>query len=214
MHTQNFIQNFVQSLLGQAPKPILLFDSVEKASEIAFMLKGKWDGCNGVAIYPCDEVAVNTAASLLGTSWCYQGNALAYLNSLKPAELKERYQRGERIFINANLRCAELTGADFSEANFSYAKLELANFGKANLSKVNLTGALASESDFKQANLSYSQLIRTNFKLANLENADFRGAILNNVCFFDANLTGANFRGATLQYTNLTHCNLTDTVFE
>ncbi|OKH34276.1 hypothetical protein NIES2101_39260 [Calothrix sp. HK-06] len=208
------IQDFIQSLLGQAPKPVLLFDSVEKANDIAFMLKGKWDGCNGVAIYPCDEVAVNTAASLLETSWCYQGDAKAVIESLKPLELKTSYARGERIFINANLRCAELVGADFSEANFSCAKLDCANLSEANLSKATLTGASATEINLKQANLSDSQLIRTNLKLANLEGADLRGANLTHVCLEGANLTGADFRGAKLHYTNLINCNLTDAVFD
>lgn len=208
------IQDFIQSLLGQAPKPVLLLDSVEKANDIAFMLKGEWDGCNGVVITKCDEVAVNTAASLLETSWCYQGDALAYIESLKPLELKHRYARGERIFINANLRCAELVGADLSEANFSCAKLDCANLIEANLSKATLTGASAIEINLKQANLRDSQLIRTNFKHANLEGVDLRGANLTHVCLEGANLTGADFRGAKLQYTNLINCNLTDAVFD
>lgn len=208
------ILNFVQNLLPRAQSPILLFDSVEKANDIAFMLKGEWDGCNGVVIHPCDEVAVNTAASLLQTSWCYQGDTKAVTLSLQPKEFKERYARGERIFINANLRCANLAGAYLSEANLSFAQLDMANLSEANLSKADLTGASANEINLKQANLSFSQLVRTNLKLANLEGADLRGANLNHVCLESANLTGADLRGAKLQYTNLINCNLTDAVFD
>lgn len=208
------IQNFFQSFLRQAPKPVLLFDSVEKANDIAFMLKGEWDGCNGVVVTNCDEVAVHTAASLLETSWCYQGDSKAVIQILNPLELKRRYAIGERLFINANLRCALLAGADLSEVNLSCAKLDCANLSKANLSKATLTGASASEINLKQANLSNSQLIRANFKLANLEGADLRGANLTHVCLEGANLTGADFRGAKLQYTNLINCHLTDAVFD
>ncbi|MBF2065232.1 MAG: pentapeptide repeat-containing protein [Calothrix sp. C42_A2020_038] len=208
------IQNLFNSLLASPSRPVLLFDSVEKAEEVAFMLKGEWDGCNGVIIYPCDEIAVKSAASLIGASWCYQGDTRAFIDSMKATELIQRYARGEKNFINVNLRCANLSGADLSETDFSWAKLSLANFSRANLSKTNLTGADASETDFNQANLINSHLVRTNFQLANLQNVCLRGAYLSHVSLDGANLTGADLRGAKIHYTNMINSNITDTIFE
>ena len=210
MHIRDLFQNFNR----RPPKPILLFDSVEKANDVAFMLKGEWDGCNGVILDSWDEVAVNTAASLLQTSWCYQGDSKAVIDILKPTVLIERYVQGERIFINANLRCANLEGADLSEINLSIAKLDMANFSKANLTKASFTGASAIEINLKGANLSQAQLIRANLKNANLENADLKAANLSHVCLEGANLSGTDLRGALLQYTNFTNCNLTNTIFD
>jgi uncharacterized protein YjbI with pentapeptide repeats len=208
------IRQFFQRLSGQVAKPMLLFDSAEKANEVAFMLQGEWDGCNGVIIHQCDEVALCAAANLLDASWCYQGDTKAITDTLPTAVLKERYERGERFFINANLRCANLAGADLCEINLSSAKLEMTNFSNANLTKAILTGASANEINLKQANLSQAQLIRTNLKHANLEGADLKGANLCNVCLEAANLRGADLRGAFLTYTNMLSCDTTDAIFD
>ena len=56
-------------LPGRVPSYVLLFDSSTAAQDIAFMLSGQWDGCNGVVMPFYDEVSVNTAAKLYGTSW-------------------------------------------------------------------------------------------------------------------------------------------------
>jgi uncharacterized protein YjbI with pentapeptide repeats len=208
------IQNLIKTFLPRVPRHVLLFDSVEQANEIAFILKGEWDGCNGVIVDQCDEVAVNTAASLIQASWCRAGDAKAVIDIVKHEEIIHRYVRGERIFINVNLRCANLRSKVLSEANLSWAKLNLANLSEANLSQTNLTGVDASETNFQRANLSQAQLIRTNLKLANLEGACLIGANLSHVCLEGANLSGADFRGAKIEYTSMTCCNLTDAVFD
>lgn len=168
---------------------VLLFDSESAAQEIAFMLGGEWDECNGITVYKFDQVAVNTAASLVGAKWCYRGDRVALLVKLPVDELKQRYAAGERNFINANLRCAMLNELNLSKANLSWAKLNWANLSKTNLSGADLTAA-----DLGHANLNEADL-----RGANLSLADLRGANLNQV-----NLSGANLRGAKLDEANLT----------
>lgn len=162
---------------------ILLFDSSFAAEDIAFMLGGEWDGCNSVVVpkYKFDEVAVNTAASLVGGSWCHSGAQSTVLSRLSVDELKRRYAAGERNFVNANLRCAALNNLNLSGANLSWAKLSLANLSQINLSGADLTAACLSDANLSGADLSG----------ANLSLADLRGA---NLC--DANLNGACWRGA------------------
>lgn len=50
---------------------ILLFDSIQAAQEIAYMLYGQWDGCNGVIISSkVDMAAIQFAANLVDAKWC------------------------------------------------------------------------------------------------------------------------------------------------
>ncbi|MCC5644317.1 pentapeptide repeat-containing protein [Nostoc sp. CHAB 5824] len=146
---KNIISIGWNSWLKQHKESILLFDSIAAASEIAFMLNGQWDGCNGVKIANCDEVAVNTATKLLEVTWCYQGASKAVLDRLTTDEILRRYAIGERNFINANLRCAVLASVKLSEINLSYAKLSWADLSQANLSKADLTAADLSQAKFK-----------------------------------------------------------------
>ncbi|MGB3265316.1 MAG: hypothetical protein WBA89_15335 [Microcoleus sp.] len=62
--------------LQPKPETVLLCDSIAAASDMAFMLNGEWDACNSLVLPKCDKVAIQTAASLLQTSWCYQNMAL------------------------------------------------------------------------------------------------------------------------------------------
>lgn len=176
---------FFQSLFTSSlrTKNILLLDSSHAAVEIAFMLSGEWDGCNGVTLPQCDEVAVNTAASLVGASWCYSGAQSTLLTRLSVDELKRRYAAGDRNFVNANLRCAALNNLNLSGINLGWAKLRLSDLSKANLSGADLTAA-----DLSNANLS-----QTDLSGANLTLADLSGANLHEV-----NLSGACLRGAKL----------------
>lgn len=178
---QNLIQKF--SIIKSKPKDILLFDSALAAEDIAYMLGGQWDGCNGVVVDKCDEVAVNTAASLIGATWCCSGVSSAFLMPLNVNEFKKRFAAGERNFVNANLRGATLSQVNLSAINLSWAKLNLADLSKANLSKADLTAT-----DLREANLSGADLTD-----ANLSMADLRGANL-----LDTNLESAYLRGAKL----------------
>lgn len=177
---------------------VLLFDSSAAASDIAFMLGGEWDGCNGVVVSKCDEVAVNTAANLVGAKWCYGGASFALLIRLPADELLRRYAAGERNFVNANLRYALLNQRNLSKANLSWTKLSWANLSEANLSGADLTAADLSEANLSGANLSQTSLVRANLTKANLQRADLRGADLSKACLNEANLCEANLSGANL----------------
>ena len=190
---------------------VLLFDSSHAAEDVAFMLGGQWDGCNGVEFQKCDEVAVNTAASLVGAKWCYSGASHAFLIRLTADEFLRRYAAGERNFTNANLRCALLDSRSLSEANLSWAKLSWANLSGTNLSKADLTAADLSEANLSRANLSNTYLLRTNLKSANLYQADLRGADLSRACLSEANLSEADLRGANLSLADLRGAELSHT---
>lgn len=182
---------------------VLLFDSSRAAEDIAFMLDGQWDGCNGVVMHKCDEVAVNTAASLVEAKWCYRGASVSLLNRVTADEVVRRYAVGERNFINANLRCALLNSLNLSEANLSWANLSWANLGRINLSGADLTAADLSEANLSGANLSKTYLVRTNLTRANLCLTDLRGANLSKACLNEANLSEADLRGANLWLADL-----------
>lgn len=59
----------------------LLFDSHIAAHEIAWMLRGNWDGCNGVSFISPDEEAVDVAAKLHRANWCRTGDSCPIIDS-------------------------------------------------------------------------------------------------------------------------------------
>ncbi len=178
-----FLQNRVtrSNSSSDGTKYLILFDSSWASQEIAFMLSGEWDGCNGVVLTKLDRAAVNTAASLVGASWCYSGAQSPVLTRLSVEELKRRYAAGERYFINANLRCADLNNLNLSGINLGWAKLNWAEGSGLNLSGADLTAA-----DLSNANLSGADLSGANLTLADLSGANLH----------ETNLTGAVLRGA------------------
>jgi uncharacterized protein YjbI with pentapeptide repeats len=190
-------------LLSGRRTDVLLFDSAAAASDIAFMLGGQWDGCNGIVMPSSDKVAVNTAANLVGASWCHQGDSTALLATLSTDELLRRYAAGDRNFANANLRCAVLCEQNLSQCHLSYVKLNLANLSRANLSGVDLTSADLSDASLSGANLSQASLYRTLLTRANLSEANLRGANLFKASLNDANLTQADLTGASLSFADL-----------
>lgn len=206
-------------LSGHRPD-VLLFDSPTAASEIAFMLGAQWDGCNSVVMPTRDEVAVNTVARLVGSSWCHQGDSTALLAGLTIEELLRLYAAGSRNFTNANLRCAVLSFQNLSQSNLSNVKLNLANLNGINLSEADLTSADLSDACVSGANLSQTNLHRTLLTRANLSEANLRGAnlskaSLNDACLRQADLTGANLshadlRGAVLDEAILSGANLSE----
>ena len=194
--------------LQPKPETVLLCDSVAVASDMAFMLGGEWDGCNSLVLPKCDKVAIEAAASLLETSWCYQNAGEAVLIRLGVEELLRRYAVGDRYFINANLRCAQLSNICLENIDLSYAKLNLANLSGTNLSKANLTLAEMRSANLSGSNLHNSQLVRANLAGANLADANLRGADLSyadlsNACLIGANLIGVNLSKVDLRKTCL-----------
>ncbi len=209
---KDFLRNRYSSALNQVmgmkllsgrKLDVLLFDRVTAASDIAFMLGGQWDGCNGIVMPSCDKVAVNTAASLVGASWCHQGDSTALLARLATDELLRLYAAGSRNFANANLRCAVLSFQNLSQSNFSYVKLNLANLSGINLSGADLTSADMSDASLSGANLSQANLHRTLLTGANLSEANLRGANLTKASLNDANLCQVDLTGANLSFADL-----------
>ncbi len=210
----NITLSALNSWLQPKKQPVLLFDSITAACEIAFMLNGQWDECNGVMIPKCDEVAVNTAAAIMQAEWCYQGAEKSVLNRLTHDELLRRYAIGERHFLNANLRCAQLSFLSLCDINLSWAKLNLANLSGSNLSKAFFIDADICEANLTDINLSQSQLVRANLTKASLLKADLKKANLSHACLVNANLSQADLRGANLFQADLSGANLTEAIFD
>ena len=88
-------------------------------------------------------------------------------------------QRGDRADLrDANLRGANLSDADLRGADLSDANLRGANLSDANLSDADLRGA-----DLRGADLSDANLRGANLSDANLSDADLRGANLPDLTF-------------------------------
>lgn len=207
------MRNLLYRLIGSKIKPepiILLFDSCEAASEIAFMLRGEWNGYNGVAIDvdKIDEIAIDTTANLMQAKWCYQGVSQTLLDILIVDKFLHLYGIGERHFYNTNLRCAELSSLDLTGIHLSYAFLNLANLSHTNLSKSDFTAADISQANLSDCNLSKSILLGANLQNTNLSHANLKGANLNYARLNNANLSEADLRGAKLSYTDLKIANL------
>ena len=200
--------------LQPQPESVLLCDSIAAASDMAFMLNGEWDGCNSLVLPKCDKVAIEAAASLLETSWCYQNTCEPVLIRLEVDELLRRYGIGDRFFINANLRCAQLSELCLENIDLSYAKLNLANLSGSNLSKANLMAVQMSAANLSGSNLSKSQLVRANLSGANLSDANLRGADLSYADLSNVCLTGADLRGANLARTDLRKTSLDGAIVE
>lgn len=111
----------------------------------------------------------------------------------------------------ANLRWANLMGADLNGANLRGADLSWANLSGTDLRWTNLTQAYLQNVDLLNANLRWANLMGADLSRANLSGADLSGANLidanlNNIDLSCADLIGANLTGA-----NLINANLTDT---
>ncbi|MEH2124039.1 pentapeptide repeat-containing protein [Nostoc sp.] len=204
---KNIISIGWNNWLKRHKESVLLFDSIAAANEIALMLNGQWDGCNGVIVASSDEVAVDTAAKLLQARWCYQGASKAVLYRVTTNEILHRYAIGERNFVNANLRCAVLASVKLSEINLSYASLSWADLSQANLSKADFTAADLTQANLSRADLSKAYLMRANLSEADLQQASLQGANLSNANLSEVNLTGADLTGANLSLADLRGAN-------
>ena len=99
----------------------------------------------------------------------------------------------EAIRRGADLRNADLCGANLSDADLRSADLRGANLCGANLSDADLCGA-----DLRGADLRSADLCDADLRGANLCDADLRGANLSDADLCDADLRGANLCGANL----------------
>ncbi|EOF6523451.1 pentapeptide repeat-containing protein [Salmonella enterica] len=128
----------------------------------------------------------------------------------------------------ANLRGANLYGADLRGTDLCDANLYGANLCDANLYGANLYGANLYGADLRGANLYDANLRDANLygadlcgadlygadlRGANLRGADLRGTDLCDANLYDANLRGANLCGTNLYGANLRGANLPDLTF-
>ena len=115
---------------------------------------------------------------------------------------------GERADLrDANLRGANLHNANLRDANLRGANLHNANLHNANLRGANLRNANLCDADLHNANLRNANLCDADLHNANLYGADLYGADLHN-----ANLYGADLYGADLHNANLYGAKNTDKI--
>ena len=120
--------------------------------------------------------------------------------------------------MKANLRGADLSGANLSRTNLSGADLSGADLSRTNLRGANLSGAYLSwtylsGADLSGANLRGADLSRTYLSGADLSGANLSGAYLSRTNLSGADLSGANLSwtylsGADLSWTDLSRTNL------
>jgi uncharacterized protein YjbI with pentapeptide repeats len=133
------------------------------------------------------------------------------------ADLREANLHGADL-VEANLYMANLEGGDLSEANLRSANLIGAKLNKANLSGAHLVEAKCradfSGADLRQAILHWATLIGANLRHANLSGADLMEARLGGLDPYDrvdlvgADLSGAKLMGADLNGADLSRANL------
>ncbi|EAS8399572.1 pentapeptide repeat-containing protein [Salmonella enterica] len=109
---------------------------------------------------------------------------------------------------DANLRGADLYGANLCDTNLRGADLYGANLCGADLRDTNLRGADLYGANLRGADLYGANLCDTNLRGADLRDTNLRGA---NLC--GADLYGANLCGADLCDTNLRGADLPDLTF-
>jgi hypothetical protein len=108
-----------------------------------------------------------------------------------------------RTVYEANLREADLRGANLCEANLREADLRGANLRGANLRGADLRGANLRGADLYGADLRGADLREANLREADLRGANLRGANLRGADLREADLCGANLREANLRGADL-----------
>ncbi len=90
---------------GDARKLTMLFSSALAAREIAYMLRGDWDGLNAVTIYQPDAVAVQNALALLKlelgleeVNYCQLGECCSVL-VIPPIQLFSATRSGKSVLM-------------------------------------------------------------------------------------------------------------------
>jgi|TARA_Y100000310_G_scaffold38954_1_gene36577 uncharacterized protein YjbI with pentapeptide repeats len=107
------------------------------------------------------------------------------LGHLKALGLYLPYVKGHKV----DLRCSQLSGANFYGANFERAFISFSDLSNVNLIQANL----------KYSRLSKTCLIKTNFQRADLSVASMRGACLMGAHLGEANMMKANLTEADIR---------------
>ncbi|EBV5767913.1 pentapeptide repeat-containing protein [Salmonella enterica subsp. enterica] len=111
----------------------------------------------------------------------------------------------------ANLRGADLYGANLCDANLRGADLYGANLCDTNLRGADLYGANLCGADLRDTNLRGADLYGANLCGADLRDTNLRGADLYGANLCDTNLRGADLRDTNLRGANLCGADLCDT---
>jgi hypothetical protein len=127
---------------------------------------------------------------------------LAINPDLSGADIREANLSG------ANLGRANLSGANLREANLSGANLERANLSGANLGRANINRADLREAELDGANLSAALLNWADLRRAKLDGANLSRANVSVVDLGGASLCRANLFGAHLGGSSLTEADL------
>jgi len=116
--------------------------------------------------------------------------------NLRGADLQGANLQGASL-RSASLQGANLQGASLRSASLRGASLQRASLRSASLQGANLQGAFLQGVDLQGVDLQDADLRGASLQRANLRGADLRGASLQG-----ANLRGADLRGASLQGAN------------
>ena len=113
-------------------------------------------------------------------------------------------------FYGADLRFANLKGANLSEANLNYVDFYGADLCFANLKGAHLNNAYVCNANLRFANLKgahlyNADLFKANLYGADLSNTDFSYAKFNGTDLSCTNLSGANLRCADFSYADLSN---------
>jgi len=114
------------------------------------------------------------------------------------ADLRDANLSGADL-SGAYLRDADLSGADLSGAYLRDAYLRDANLSGAYLRDADLSGAYLRDANLSGADLSGADLRDANLSGANLSGANLSGAYLSGAYLRDANLSGAYLSGAKVK---------------
>lgn len=112
-------------------------------------------------------------------------------------ENHEKWLRGERGGVCANLTGADLRGANLTGADLENAKLIDADLENANLIGANLTGAELWSTNLSNANLCSTNLTNANLRYANLKNTNLENVNLTGADLFCAKLANIKYNEQT-----------------
>lgn len=143
-------------------------------------------------------------SGLIGKGMENNGDTRQVIADLRKADL------GGANLSGADLSDADLSGVNLSWANLKGANLAGANLHEADLEGVNLRGSDLRWADLRGARLGSADLIRTDLRWGNLESADLSRANLSKAMLYEAHLEGANLSQAYAREVNLSKAHVSE----
>ena len=106
---------------GDAGRITMLFSSALAAREVAYMMRGDWDGLNAVTIHQPDVLAIQNALALLKlelgleeVNYCYAGEDCSVL-VLPPIQVFSTNRSGKSVLMADFLRQFSTEGIEASQ---------------------------------------------------------------------------------------------------